>query len=83
MYGKYEVRTDDELRIFVDLSSDDLTSVHITHITSGASAVGHAKKHPDDPYDENVGKSIAYYRAQQRLSRKLERGLIRALPAGV
>lgn len=73
----------DEVEIVADVSDVNLTTVTIKHTPTGTHAVGHALRNPIDPYNEDVGITLAYYRAEQRLARKLERGLIRALPIGV
>jgi hypothetical protein len=72
----------DDSQIVADVSNANLTTVTVRHVPTDTYARGHAKRNPIDPYNEDIGVSLAYYRAQQRLSRKLERGLIRTLPVG-
>lgn len=40
---------------------------------------GNAKWYTSDPYDENLGKSLAFTRAVARWARKAEKQLIRSL----
>ena len=54
-----------------------LVTVKIRNTIAGVEAKGYALCDPTDTWDENFGIRLAYSRAMGRLSRKLERYLIR------
>ena len=59
----------------------DLTTVVVTHLPSGTRATGNALRYYADSYNEQIGRNLAYYRAFERLSKKLQRKIIHSLRA--
>lgn len=56
-----------------------LITVEIMNIQTGFKAKGHAKCDPTDRWNENFGVNLAYARALNRLTKKLERYYVNSL----
>lgn len=71
--------TVEENDIFTSVETGPLTRVIITDLKHNVSGVGYAKLNHPDVYDEDFGIELASHRANERLSRKVQRKLIQSL----
>ena len=63
-------RSNDTYSVIINYDND-LTSVDVFHIPTGISAIGHSRRMPEDIYDREIGRNLAYFRAFERLSHKI------------
>jgi len=51
----------------------NITSAELYHVPTGLWAAGHAKRLPEDEYNAEIGATLAYFRALERVSHKILR----------
>ncbi len=75
---KVYTNSDTDLGIYISETLDgDLTTVSIYHDAYGLVGRGHARRDVADTYNEAYGRALATTRALSRLSRKIEKVLVK------
>jgi hypothetical protein len=75
---QYTIEPDDGNYITY-INTGPLTRVEVTNTYWDVTGVGHAKCDSVDTYDENFGMVLANARAVERVSRKVQKAMIKSL----